>query len=165
MAPAKIEAEQPQEVNKQQQEIKEIAAGLDGAIFADSSLGLATQSSMLADVDQLRSAALGQPDTPGGVAPSPDAQELAQSKLLAMARAAEIPSLDAAAKALAGITTLVTGLFIGIGFQTGDFVRMIRDFWGQGFTFLLLASFAILLGTFAVQSTRTDRESICGLNE
>lgn len=131
---------------KQQDEIKEIAAGLDGAIFSNSALDTATQTADVATVDQLRSTALGQGDPP----PNDDARELALSKLQAMARAAEIPSLDTAAKALTGVTALLTGLFVGIGFQTGDFVRMIRDFWGQGFTFLLLASLAILLGTFAV---------------
>lgn len=126
--------------------IKETAAGIDGAIFANSALDMNSQTAKVAAVDQLRSTALGQGEPP----PGDDARELALSKLQAMARAAEIPSLDAAAKALTGITALLTGLFVGIGFQTGDFVRMIRDFWAQGFTFLVLASLAILLGTFAV---------------
>jgi hypothetical protein len=66
-----------------------------------------------------------------------------------MDRAAEIPSLDNAAKILTGITALVTGLFTGIGFTTGDFIRMIRDFPGKGIAFLVLASTALLIGSFA----------------
>ena len=70
-------------------------------------------------------------------------------QLEAMDRATEIPSLDKAAKYLAGITVLLTGLFTGIGFSTGDFIRMTRDFQGVGIAFLILASTALLLGTFA----------------
>ena len=132
---------------KIQKEIKEIAAGLLGAIFADSSLNMETQKSKVKDVGDLRSVALGQ----GGTAGQPQAlgDELALSELEAMNRAAEIPSLNKAAASLAGITVLLTGLFTGIGFSTGDFIRMIRDFQGIGIAFLILASIALLLGTFA----------------
>jgi hypothetical protein len=129
------------------QTAKGIAAGLIGSIYADSSLDATTQETKLDGVLKLRSAVLG---LNGAAAPaggtSPD---LALTELEAMNRAAEIPSLDNAAKILTGITALVTGLFTGIGFTTGDFIRMIRDFPGQGIAFLVLASMALLLGTFA----------------
>src|SRR5262249_9742695 len=77
-----------------------------------------------------------------------DAQT-ALNDLQGLARGSEIPSLDNAAKALAGVTALLTGLFTGLGFATGDFVRMYRDFAPQGLAFLILSSVALLLGTFA----------------
>jgi hypothetical protein len=82
-------------------------------------------------------------------ADAPPAADLALSELKAMNRAAEVSGLNKAAASLAGVTVLLTGLFTGIGFSTGDFTRMIRDFAAQGFAFLILASAAILLGTFA----------------
>lgn len=124
--------------------IREIATGLMGAIFANSTLDGAAQDSKVDKVIQLRSEALNQ----GGGATPPD-PVLALSELEAMYRATEIPSLDKAAASLAGITVLVTGLFTGIGFTTGDFIRMIRDFQWVGIVFLILASVALLLGTFA----------------
>jgi hypothetical protein len=128
-------------------EVKEIAAGLIGSIYADSSLSATDQAAKIEQVSDLRSKVLG---LNGAAAPadgtSPD---LALTELEAMDRAAEIPSLDNAAKILTGITALVTGLFTGIGFTTGDFIRMIRDFPGPGISFLILASIALLLGTFA----------------
>jgi hypothetical protein len=133
---------------KLMKKIREIAAGLLGAIFADSSPDMATQKSRVDNVIDLRSKALGQ----GGTAAQPQAAgdaELALSELQAMNRAAEIPSLNKAAASLAGVTVLLTGLFTGIGFSTGDFIRMIRDFQGEGIAFLILASMALLLGTFA----------------
>jgi hypothetical protein len=132
---------------RQAHEAKEIAAGLIGSIYADSSLDATTQQTKVDKVAGLRSTVLGLP----GAAPSAGgtSPELAFTELAAMDRAAEIPSLDNAAKILTGITALVTGLFTGIGFTTGDFIRMIRDFPAQGIAFLVLASMALLLGTFA----------------
>jgi hypothetical protein len=128
-------------------EAKEIASGLIGSIYADSSLDETTQKNKIQDVLAKYSSALG-PDGPAAPADANDPQ-LAWEELQAMDRAAEIPSLDNAAKILTGVTALVTGLFVGIGFTTGDFIRMIRDFQWQGITFLILVSFALLLGTFA----------------
>jgi hypothetical protein len=123
---------------------KDIAAGLIGSIYVDSSLSADDQKTKIDAVIDLRSKALGPSAPADGTNP-----ELALTELKAMNRAAEIPSLDNAAKILTGITALVTGLFTGIGFTTGDFIRMIRDFQGQGIAFLVLASLALLLGTFA----------------
>jgi hypothetical protein len=134
---------------RQDRQIKEVADELVGAIYSDSALNAADQNTKVQAVDQLRSTALGEVGA-DGTAPSPDDRSLAQSKLQAMGRAAEIPSLDTAAKALAGATALLTGLFVALGFQSGDFIRMIRDFWSQSFLFMLLAGLAIILGTFAV---------------
>ena len=50
---------------------------------------------------------------------------------------------------MAGVTTVLAGLYTGIGFSTGDLDRMIRDHVSQGLIFLILAGVAILLGTFA----------------
>jgi hypothetical protein len=102
------------------------------------------QKAKIEDINGYRTAADGTADAAN------DAKEVALLKLKAMNRAAEIPGLDASAKALVGVTVLITGLFTGIGFSTGDFVRMIRDHWSQGFLFLILASVALLVGTFAV---------------
>jgi hypothetical protein len=132
----------------QPDEIKEIASGLAGAIYADTSLTADAQTAEIDAVDQLRATALGEPAA-GGPPPVQADVELAKSKLEARGRAAEIPSLDNAAKILTGVTALVTGLFTGIGFSSGDFVRMIRDFWLQGFIFLVAAGLALFLGTFA----------------
>jgi hypothetical protein len=128
-------------------EAKVIVGGLIGSIYADSSLDEATQKSKIDDVLAKYSSALG----PGGPASPADENDpqLAWEELQAMDRAAEIPSLDNAAKILTGVTALVTGLFVGIGFTTGDFVHMIRDFQWKGITFLILVSLALLLGTFA----------------
>src|SRR5215467_930653 len=139
----------PRRQARQTREINEVADELAGAIYSDSSLSVQDQATKVQAVDQLRSTALGEPGADGNP-PTPEARDLARSKLQAMGRAAEIPSLDTAAKALATATTLLTGLFIALGFQSGDFIRMIRDFWTQGFLFLLLAGLAIILGTFAV---------------
>ena len=128
-------------------EAKKIVAGLIGSIYADSSLDEAIQKSKIEDVLTKYSSALG-PGAPAAPADKNDPQ-LAWEELQAMDRAAEIPSLDNAARILTGVTALVTGLFVGIGFTTGDFVRMIRDFQWQGLTFLILVSLALLLGTFA----------------
>ena len=80
-------------------------------------------------------------------------------QLQACVRSQEIPSLDAAAKILAGVTALITGLFTGLGFATGDFVRMYRDYFSIGLSFLLCAGIALLLGTFAflINSYRSQR--------
>jgi hypothetical protein len=120
-----------------------LAEGLFGATFA-STMSWTDQEAKIEDINGYRTAAL------GTAAGANDAGEVALLKLKAMSRAAEIPGLDASAKALVGVTVLITGLFTGIGFSTGDFVRMIRDHWGQGFLFLILASVALLVGTFAV---------------
>ncbi len=141
--------EDPQAIAQRRQtdEVKEIAAGLIGSIYADSSLDAATQKTKIDEVVGLRSSALG---LNAAAAPADGSSpELAFTELEAMDRAAEIPSLDNAAKILTGITALVTGLFTGIGFTTGDFIHMIRDYPGQGIAFLILASMALLLGTFA----------------
>lgn len=128
-------------------EVKEIAAGLIGSIYADSSLSATDQAAKIEQVVGLRSKVLG---LNGAAAPADGTgPDLALTELEAMDRAAEIPSLDNAAKILTGITALVTGLFTGIGFTTGDFIHMIRDFPGPGISFLILASIALLLGTFA----------------
>lgn len=136
------------------EEAKEIASGLIGSIYADSSLDAATKQSEIDKVIRLRSIVLGLDQTAApaqaGAAPADSTTpELALTELEALARAAEIPSLDNAAKILTGVTALVTGLFVGIGFTTGDFVHMIRDFQWPGITFLILVSLALLLGTFA----------------
>jgi hypothetical protein len=124
--------------DKKEKKIKESVAGLLGAIFADNS-DASVQDSKADNVLKLGSNAL------------QDTEEAKCSllQLEAMDRATEIHSLDKAAKYLAGITVLVTGLFTGIGFSTGDFIRMTRDFQGVGIAFLILASMALLLGTFA----------------
>jgi len=139
-------------------EANDITAGLIGSIYADSSLNAQDQLTKIGAVTNLLSSALGvaaAPPQAGAASPSP---KLALTELKAMNRAAEIPSLDNAAKILTGITALITGLFTGIGFTTGDFVRMIRDFPVLGITFLISASIALLLGTFAfvVNSYRSD---------
>jgi hypothetical protein len=118
--------------------VKESVTGLLGFIFSDTSDTMAQDK---ADkVLKLRSSALGKDGA--------DA-EASLLQLEAMDRATEIPSLNKAAASLAGITVLLTGLFTGIGFSTGDFIRMIRDFQGVGIAFLILASTALILGTFA----------------
>ena len=123
--------------DKKEKRVKESVAGLLGAIFADTSDASAQDKAE--KVLELGSNAL--QDT--------DEAKCSLLQLEAMDRATEIPSLDKAAKYLAGITVLLTGLFTGIGFSTGDFIRMTRDFQGAGIAFLILASMALLLGTFA----------------
>ncbi len=127
---------------KKEKKVKESVTVLLGEIFADTSdtSDTSAQESKVKNVLDLRSDALGED---GGKA------ECSLLRLEAMDRATEIPSLDKAAKYLAGITVLLTGLFTGIGFSTGDFIRMTRDFQGAGIAFLILASTALLLGTFA----------------
>jgi len=122
--------------------IRGIVAGLFGAIFADSGLDTEAQNSKVQKVNTLRTQALNAADIANA--------DFAFFELQAMNRAAEIPSLNRAAASLAGITVLVTGLFTGIGFTTGDFTRMVRDIQWAGIAFLILASVALLLGTFAV---------------
>ena len=132
--------------DSQKKQCTKVTAGLIGSIYADSSLPADNQKSKIEDIVDLRSKALGQSGTASADQTTP---ELAMEELEAMRRAEEIPSLDNAAKILTGITVLVTGLFTGIGFTTGDFVHMIRDFQWQGLSFLIFASLALLLGTFA----------------
>jgi len=127
------------------EEVNEVAAGLLGAIAVEAASNAADQSK---NVEDLRATVLGQTPT-GGSAPTPEEQAAAWLDLQALGRGAEIPSLDNAAKALVGITVAITGLFTGIGFVNGDFVRMARDFPAQGLTFLIGAGLALLLGTFA----------------
>lgn len=122
---------------------RKIAATLFGAVYADGSLDSTAQESRITQINGLRIAVLGEP---ADAAPTAD---LALSELKAMDRAAEASGLDKAAASLAGVTALLTGLFTGVGFSTGDFARMIRDSPFKGFSFLILASLAILLGTFA----------------
>src|SRR5579862_4090835 len=126
-------------------EVNELVAGLLGAIDVGGAADAADQRQ---NVLSLGDKALGK-HADGQPAPSDDDQTGALLQLQALARAAEIPSLDNAAKALTGVTALLTGLFTGIGFTTGDFVRMIRDSAALGFIFLVMASLALLLGTFA----------------
>jgi hypothetical protein len=128
----------PDPEKKTKKRVKESVTVLLGATFAATS---DTSAQEKADhILGLRSVAL-----------SRDTRKAERSllQLEAMDRATEIPSLDKAAKYLAGITVLLTGLFTGIGFSTGDFIRMTRDFQGAGIAFLILASTALLLGTFA----------------
>jgi len=132
----------PDQEKKKEKKVKESVTGLLGAIFADTSSDAAAQDTKAKGVLGLRSAALGQ-----GKAEADAESSVLQ--LEAMDRATEIPSLNKAAASLAAITVLLTGLFTGIGFSTGDFIRMIRDFQGVGIVFLILASMALLLGTFA----------------
>jgi hypothetical protein len=120
--------------------VKESVNVLLGEIFVDASSDASAQESKVKNVLDLRSDALGEDE---GKA------KCSLLQLEAMDRATEIPSLDKAAKYLASITVLLTGLFTGIGFSTGDFIRMTRDFQGVGIAFLILASTALLLGTFA----------------
>lgn len=124
-------------------DVKKTTAGLIAAAYADSSLDAAAEAAGITLIDKLRALALDQPATQ-----DPDSG-LAALELEAMGRANEISSLNKAAAALAGITTVVTGLFAGIGFSSGDLDRMIRDHFSQGLLFLILAGVAILLGTFA----------------
>ncbi len=140
------------------EKVQKVSDGLLGAVLADSSIDAATQTAKIDEIVELRSTANGQPSAAGQV-PTDAARETAWSELQAMDRAPEIPRLDNAAKILAGVTALITGLFVGIGFTTGDFVRMIRDFWPQGFTFLLLSGLALFLGTFAflIDAYRSQR--------
>jgi hypothetical protein len=128
----------PDQDKKKKKKVKESVTGLLGAIFSNTSDKTAQDKAN--KVLDLRSKALGQ-----------DSREVECSllQLEAMDRATEIPSLNKAAASLAGITVLLTGLFTGIGFSTGDFIRMVRDFQGIGIAFLILASTALLLGTFA----------------
>jgi hypothetical protein len=128
----------PDQDKKKKKKVKESVTVLLGTIFADTS-GTTAQD-RVNNVLKLRSNALGQDRAEA---------ECSLLQLEAMDRATEIPSLNRAAASLAGITVLLTGLFTGIGFSTGDFIRMIRDFQGVGIAFLILASTALLLGTFA----------------
>jgi len=143
---------------RNKKEANEATSGLLGAIFTDSSLDAAGKQAKIDQVLGLRSTAIGEAKVPitqaqveksAPPAPGKEAQKLAWAQLEALDRAAEVPNLDSAAKALAGITALLTGLFTGIGFTNGDFVRMFRDFKWQGIPFVSLASAAIILGTFA----------------
>jgi hypothetical protein len=133
------EADATRQDRKKKKKVNESVTGLLGAIFADTS-DTSANDAKAANVLKLQSDALGQ-----------DQGEAERSllQLEAMDRATEIPSLNKAAASLAGITVLLTGLFTGIGFSTGDFIRMTRDFQGVGIAFLILASTALLLGTFA----------------
>jgi hypothetical protein len=137
-------------------QVNGVAAGLLGAIAAANAANAADQST---HVQQLRDTVLGLPPAGGGAAPTPDQQTGAWLELQALERGAEIPSLDNAAKALVGLTASITGLFTGIGFATGDFIRMIRDDPGAGLTFLILAGVTLLVGTFAfvVDSYKSNR--------
>jgi len=144
----------PKTKDEREEIVRDITPGLLSSIYADTSLSSDAQQSKITQVETLSSTALGKstpPAQPGGPAVQVDeaTAQAALSQLEAMDRAEEIPSLDTAAKALVGITALLTGLFTGIGFTTGDFVRMIRDFQGPGIAFLILVSIALLLGTFA----------------
>jgi hypothetical protein len=143
---------------RSEDEANAATGGLLGAIFTDSSLDAAGKQSRIDEVLGLRSTAIGEAEVPltqapeatkAPPAPGKEAQDLAWAQLEAMDRAAEIPNLDNAAKALAGVTTLLTGLFTGVGFTNGDFERMFRDFRLQSILFVSLASAAIILGAFA----------------
>lgn len=125
------------------EKVKKTAASLIAAAYVDSAPSADGQVAGTAQIDKLRAIALSQ--TPNQ---DPDV-DLAASELESMGRAGEISSLNKAAVSLAGITALVTALFTGIGFSTGDLERMIRDHVSQGLIFLILAGVAILLGTFA----------------
>jgi len=127
----------PDQDKKKNKKVKESVAGLLGATYAVTSDTSAQEK--VDHILELGSNAL--QDT--------EDAKCSLLQLEAMDRATEIPSLDKAAKYLAGITVLVTGLFTGVGFSTGDFIRMTRDFQGVGIAFLILASMALLLGTFA----------------
>jgi hypothetical protein len=140
--------------DKRKEIVGDITPGLLSSIYADTSLSSDAQQGKITQVETLSATALRKslpPAQPGAqpVQVDQETAESALSQLAAMNRATEIPSLDTAAKALVGITALLTGLFTGIGFTTGDFVRMIRDFRGPGIAFLILVSVALLLGTFA----------------
>ena len=127
------------------EEVNEVAAGLLGAIVVENAANAADKSK---HVEDLRDTVLGQAPDAGGVL-TQDQQTAAWLELQALERGAEIPSLDNAAKALVGLTAVITALFTGIGFATGDFIRMIRDVPGAGLTFLILAGVTLLVGTFA----------------
>jgi hypothetical protein len=92
---------------------------------------------------------------------APDASDAraAIAELQGDVRAQEIPGLDKAAQILTGIVALITGLFTGLGFVTGDFVRMFRDFFKLGLAFVLCAGLAMFLGTFAflINSYRSNK--------
>ncbi len=80
------------------------------------------------------------------------------AQLQGMARSSEVAKLDRAATVLAGITTVVTGLFTAFGFGSGDYQRMFRDLFIQSFLFLIFTGAALFLGTFAfvVNAQKSD---------
>jgi hypothetical protein len=117
---------------------EELVTGLIAAARSDASLSPADQDKLVQEIASLRDRAFGSP---------PDAGAMAE--LEAMARADEIIGLDNLAKALTGIVVLTTGLFTGLGFSSGDMLRMIRDSPAVGLVFLSSAGVAVFLGTFA----------------
>ena len=124
--------------------VNEVVAGLLGSIAVANASNAGDQS---AHVEELRDTVLG--ISSGGTAPTEDQQTAAWLELKAMERGAEIPSLNSAAAALVGLTAAITAIFTGVGFATGDFIRMIRDVPAAGLAFLVLAGVTLLVGTFA----------------
>jgi hypothetical protein len=142
---------------------KKLADNLFGNVYANKSLTDDQKLAQAAKIQGLLDIAFpanvaGVPNAEtGNVAANDGAATLAQ--LEAMDRASQIPSWDAAAKALTGIVTVVTGAYAAIGFTTGDLTQMIHNSPRLGFWLLGLVGLVILVGTFAIvtNSYASDR--------
>jgi hypothetical protein len=64
-------------------------------------------------------------------------------------RADLVATLDRAAAILVTAFTVISGALVAAGFAVGDFPRFYRNYFGSALAFLILAGFAILVGTFA----------------